>query len=76
MTDQIVDEADSGYRYQGYVIPVGPAPMKLPHQSLAGRFAVLPLIRIAAWLYVIQAATGFGVGFVIPWLRFFQLATY
>jgi hypothetical protein len=51
------------------------APMKLPHHLLADQSAVLPYIKIVARLYVIQAATGFAVGFLIPWLRVFQLAS-
>jgi hypothetical protein len=50
--------------------------MKLPHHSLAERAAVLPIIKIATWLYVIQAASGFAAGFMMPWLRLFQLTSY
>jgi hypothetical protein len=47
--------------------------MKTPHYSRADLFG---LLRFAAWVYVIQAATGFAVSFAVPWLRFFQLDTY
>jgi len=31
-------------------------------------------VKIAALLYVIQAAIGFAAGFTITWLQFFQVA--
>ncbi len=39
--------------------------MKLSDHSPAEQYTVWPIIRVAAWLYVIQAATGFAVGFLI-----------
>lgn len=34
----------------------------------------MAIIKAAAQLYIIQAATGFVVGFTIPWLQFFHIA--
>jgi len=34
----------------------------------------MTIVKIAVWLYLIQAAVGFAVGFTIPWLQFFQAA--
>jgi len=33
----------------------------------------MTLIKFAANLYVVQAATGFTIGFAIPWLQFFEI---
>jgi hypothetical protein len=38
--------------------------------------AVMIIIKIAARLYVIQAAAGFAAGFTIPWLQFFHIAGF
>jgi hypothetical protein len=36
-----------------------------------GSISVMNILKVFAALYVIQAATGFAVGFTIPWLHFF-----
>ena len=35
--------------------------------------AVMTIVKVAAQMYVVQAATGFVVGFTIPWLQFFGI---
>lgn len=31
----------------------------------------MTLVKIAAYLYIAQAAAGFAIGFTIPWLRLY-----
>jgi len=37
---------------------------------------IMTIFKIAAWLYLIQAAIGFAAGFTIPWLQLFRVAGY
>jgi len=37
---------------------------------------IMTIFKIAAWLYLIQAAIGFAAGFMIPWLQLFRVAGY
>jgi hypothetical protein len=37
------------------------------------RGVVMTIIKFAAQMYVVQAATGFVVGFTIPWLQYFDI---
>jgi hypothetical protein len=42
----------------------------------ADKISVMSIFRIAASLYVLQAAVGFATGFAIPWLQYFSIGGY
>jgi hypothetical protein len=56
----------SGYLVDQIALAEG-GDYKEPHVAIACSMSTL---KIAALLYLIQAAIGFAIGFAIPWLQF------